>query len=148
MQYALVFLVHEEIRGYLERIIILKAKKTTENYLKIIYVLGQSRQVRACMIADQLGVSRPTVSVSLKRLSREGYVNVDSHNVITLTPLGEKTAKPVFERYQILNRFLVRLGVRESAALHDACEMEHGLGEESFQALKNLALRLEKEKEI
>ena len=121
----------------------MKARKTTEDYLKTIYILSQSRQVHACMLADRLGVSRPTVSVSLKRLAKEGYVNIDTQNVITLTQKGLETAKPVFERYQILQSFLVSLGVNEDAAYHDACEMEHGLGDESYEALKALARRQE-----
>ena len=122
----------------------MKAKKNTEDYLKTIYVLSQSQEVHACMIADRLGVSRPTVSVSLKRLAKEGYLIVDDRNVITLTDKGLETAKPVFERYQILQSILVSLGVNEDAAYHDACEMEHGLGDESYEALKALAAKREK----
>ena len=122
----------------------MKAKKTTEDYLKTIYILSRNQEVHACMLAQRLGVSRPTVSVSLKRLVREGYILVDGRHVITLTEKGLKTAKPVFERYQILQRFLVSLGVNEDAAYHDACEMEHGLGDESYEALKALAMKREK----
>ena len=121
----------------------MKARKTTEDYLKTIYMLSQQQEVHACMIADRLGVSRPTVSVSLKRLAKEGYLHVDGRNVITLTDKGRETAMPVFRRYQVLQRFLVSLGVDEEIAYRDACEMEHGLGDESYEALRQLALRRE-----
>ena len=121
----------------------MKARKTTEDYLKTIYMLSRQQEVHACMLARHLGVSRPTVSVSLKRLAREGYLRVDSRNVITLTPAGLETARPVFARYQILRQFLVSLGVDEDTAYRDACEMEHGLGDESCAALRRLALRQE-----
>ena len=125
----------------------MKARKTTEDYLKTIYMLSQQQEVHACMIADRLGVSRPTVSVSLKRLAKEGYLHVDGRNVITLTDRGRETAMPVFRRYQVLQRFLVSLGVDEEIAYRDACEMEHGLGEESYEALRRLALRREQDHE-
>ena len=95
------------------------------------------------MIAEELGVSRPTVSVYLRHLENDGYLTVEGGKAIYLTEKGEKIAKPVYERFQILRRFLETLGVSEETAYHDACEMEHGLGEESYEALKKLALERE-----
>ena len=125
----------------------MKAQKNTEDYLKTIYILSARHPVHACMIADRLGVSRPTVSVSLKRLAREGYLRIDSRNVITLTEKGLETARPVFQRYQILANLLMSLGISEDAACRDACEMEHGLSDESFEALRLLGLRREQDGE-
>ena len=114
----------------------MKARKTAEDYLKTIYILSQTEDVHAWMIAEKLGVSRPTVSVFLKRLVQEGYILIDSGNVITLTEKGTQIAEPVFARYQVLHTLLTRLGVDTDVAFHDACEMEHGLGDESFAALE------------
>lgn len=53
----------------------MKQQKTVEDYVKTIYLLEkQNGYVRGVDIAAQLGVSRPTVSVSLKALEKEGYV--------------------------------------------------------------------------
>ncbi len=119
----------------------MKPRKTTEDYLKTIYILSLRNDVHACMIADQLGVSRPTVSVSLKRLEKEGLLKVGPGKVVSLTEPGMEIARPVFARYQVLQKFLISLGVSEHAAFHDACEMEHGLGEESYQALSRFTTR-------
>ena len=118
-------------------------RKTTEDYLKTIYILSMRQKVHACMIADELGVSRPTVSAYLRRLESDGYLTVESGKVICLTPKGEKIAKPVYERFQILCRFLESLGISRETACRDACEMEHGLGDESYEALRKLALERE-----
>ncbi|MDE7340997.1 MAG: ArsR family transcriptional regulator [Lachnospiraceae bacterium] len=52
----------------------MKQKKSVEDYLKIIYILSQKKEVHGSDIAGELKVSRPTVSVALKALAEEGYV--------------------------------------------------------------------------
>ena len=96
------------------------------------------QEVHACMIAEELGVSRPTVSVYLRSLENNGYITVESGKAIRLTKKGEEIAIPVYERFRVLQNFLEGLGVSEKTAYHDACEMEHGLGDESYEALKKL----------
>ncbi len=114
----------------------MKKRRSTEDYLKTIYILSQTKEVHACQVAEQLGLSRPTVSVALKRLTEEGYLNVDESNVICLTERGVQDACRICERYQILKSFLMQLGVEEAVAVEDACKMEHDIGNESYQALK------------
>lgn len=50
----------------------MKQKKSVEDYLKVIYVLSQKKEVHGADIAGKLGVSKPTVSVALKALAEEG----------------------------------------------------------------------------
>lgn len=119
----------------------MKQRKSTEDYLKIIYILSKSQEVHACLIAQELKLSRPTVSVTLKRLAKEGYLQIDQANVIRLTEKGLETAKYTYDRHKALQDFLISLGVKEDTASHDACEMEHGLGSESYAALKRLVAR-------
>ena len=47
-------------------------RRTTENYLKTIYLLSQRKEVRGAYIAEELGISRPTVSVTLKAMEKDG----------------------------------------------------------------------------
>ena len=123
----------------------MRGRKTTEDYLKTIYILSRSHEVHGCMIAEELGVSRPTVSVLLRKLEAEGFIKIDCMKAVTLTENGLQLARSVYERYEVLRRFLIHLGVEESEAYRDACEMEHGLGDESLKALKNLACQIEKQ---
>lgn len=54
----------------------MKQRKTVEDYLKAVYLLQkQNGSVRGADIAAELHVSRPTVSVSLKELEKEGYLS-------------------------------------------------------------------------
>ena len=114
----------------------MKDRRSTEDYLKTIYLLSQTQKVHACHVGQHMGVSRPTVSVAIKRLENEGYLQVTEGNVICLTELGTRTAQKTCDKFQLLKRFLMQLGVTEDCASKDACQMEHDLSSESYHALK------------
>lgn len=118
----------------------MKQKKTVEDYLKIIYILSGKKEVHGSDIARELGVSRPTVSVALKALAEEGYVFVDDTHKVHLTKKGRRVAEDTYERHRTFCRLLTRLGVDEKTAAADACEMEHAVSQESYEALKALAM--------
>lgn len=114
----------------------MKQKKSTEDYLKTIYILSRQGGVHGSVIAEALNVSRPTVSVSLKALVQEGYIWMDKSRLVYLTDKGFSLAKEIHERHQIFQELLIRLGVGKETAAHDACEMEHSVSPESFAAFK------------
>lgn len=116
----------------------MKRKKSTEDYLKIIYLLSKKKEVHGSDIADELGVSRPTVSVALKALAEEGYVFVDNGHEVHLTKRGMRVAEDTCERNSTIRQLLIGLGVDEKTAAADACEMEHVVSRESHEALKRL----------
>lgn len=110
-------------------------KRKIEDYVKTIYELKRKGTVRGAYIAQVLSVSKPTVSVTLKMLQQEGYVNIHTDHSVTLTQRGTKIAKQVLERNHIFYDLLVRLGVDSDTAMQDACKMEHALSQKSFDAL-------------
>lgn len=116
----------------------MKQQKTTENYLKAVYLLSKTGQVRGTDIAELLGVSRPTVSVSLKSLEQEGYLYLDPLRQVHLTDKGLTLARSTYEKNRTFKALLLRLGVDEDTAEKDACEMEHAVSARSFSALKEL----------
>ena len=118
----------------------LKQKKSVEDYLKVIYTLSKRKAVHGADIAGELGVSRPTVSVALKALAEEGYVFADDTHEIHLTEKGKRIAEDTYERHSTFCRLLTGLGVDEKTAAADACEMEHAVSPESYEALKTLAM--------
>jgi DtxR family Mn-dependent transcriptional regulator len=117
----------------------MKLKRSTEDYLKIIYILSRQREVHGADIAEELGVSRPTVSIALKALESEGYITRDDSHAICLTEEGLDIAKSTYERHQTFQTMLESLGVDHETAAADACLMEHAVSPESFRALKGLA---------
>ncbi len=117
-------------------------KRTTEDYLKTIYRLEKKhRGVRGVDIAEELNVSRPTVSVIMKRLTEEGYVIKNAEHEIFLTDEGRKIAENIVTKNEMFKTLLTGLGVDEKTAAADACEMEHAVSAESFEALKLLVVR-------
>lgn len=117
----------------------MKQKKSVEDYLKTIYTLSQRKAVHGSDIAEELGVSRPTVSVALKALAKEGYVFTDDTHEVHMTEKGRQIARDIYERHNTFRRLLMGLGVDEKTAAADACEMEHAVSPESYEALKRLA---------
>lgn len=123
-------------------------KRTTEDYLKTIFLLARKQGgVRGVEIAGQLGVSKPTVSVVVKRLTKDGFVTMDSSHEIFLTAKGKEIAEDVLERHTTISTLLAELGVDEKTASRDACGMEHAVSPESFEALKRLAEERRKKQE-
>ena len=114
-------------------------RRTTEDYLKTIYVLSQkSGSARGVSIAEDLGVSRPTVSIIVRRLEAEGYITKNSDHEIFLTECGKEIAKSTLERHTTFEQLLTGLGVDKKIAASDACRMEHAVSPESYEALKQL----------
>ncbi len=111
--------------------------QSAEDYLECILKLSKVRPVvRSIDIATDMGYSKPSISVAMKNLRNNGYINVDDSGFITLTDAGMEIASRILERHLLLKKWLVFLGVDEKIAERDACQVEHNLSPETFAALK------------
>ena len=114
-----------------------KSEESVEDYLEAILILSKQKpQVRSIDVANELGYSKPSVSVAMKNLRQKGYVNVSEEGYLSLTGEGQKLASTVYERHSVISGWLIRLGVSPEIAVEDACRMEHDISEESFAAIK------------
>ncbi len=114
--------------------------ESAEDYLEAILILRERQgMVRSIDVAHQLTLTKPSVSVAMKRFRENGYIEMDGDGHITLLPPGEEIAQRIYQRHKLLTRFLVRLGVSEEVAAADACKMEHDLSEETFARIKEHA---------
>lgn len=112
--------------------------QSAEDYLEVILVLRKRiGMVRSIDIVNELHYTKPSVSVAMKKLRENGYIETDSEGYITLTPQGREVAERVYERHQVLCELLTSLGVDEQTAAEDACKIEHCLSEQTFICLKN-----------
>lgn len=112
-------------------------KESAENYLESILVIKNTKGfVRSIDIANDLGVSKPSVSVAMKNFREEGYITVDNDGNIDLTEKGLDIARRVYERHEIISEALMALGVSREVALDDSCKIEHVISEESFARIK------------
>ena len=110
--------------------------ESAEDYLEAILMLHQQKgYARSVDIAAMLNVTKPSVSIAMKRLRENGYILMDEENLITLTPQGEAIARRILERHRTLAAMLTALGVDEKTALEDACKIEHVISETSCEAI-------------
>ena len=118
----------------------MKIQESAENYLETILILkNKNGAVRSIDIANELGFSKPSVSVAMKNLRENGYIEVDSSGYITLLDSGRQIAEKIYERHTTLSKWLVSLGVDAKTAAEDACRIEHIISSESFEATKKIA---------
>ncbi len=96
--------------------------------------------IRSVDIAEQLGVTKPSVSYATKRLREEGHINMTPDGLISLTRSGLKIAQRIYERHTVLSELFIKMGVDPETAMEDACRVEHDISEETFAALKKQAL--------
>lgn len=110
-----------------------------ENYLENILILqARNGQVRSSDIATSMGFSKPSVSRAVHLLKDNGYLTMDSSNLIELTEQGLAVATAVYEKHVFLREFLIHLGVSEENAAVDACKIEHVISDETFEKLKGV----------
>ncbi len=121
-------------------------RASAEDYLESILIIGKRKgSVRSIDIANELGFSKPSVSVAMKNLRENGYINMDEGGFITLTESGSKIADKIYERHCIVSQYFVLLGVDPETAARDACKIEHILSNDSFQAIKGQYEKLKSE---
>ena len=115
----------------------MKIQESSENYLEAIYMIKQrAGVVRSIDVAAELEFSKPSVSIAMKKLRENGYVNMDNDGLLTLTDSGLEIAKKMYERHLLISGWLKSLGVSEGNAVNEACRIEHVISAETFEALK------------
>lgn len=100
-----------------------------ENYLKaILEAEAEGRQVIAAMLAHWLEVSPPAVTMALRRLKRDGYVEVGDDGIVRLTEKGRETAYRTALRHHLVERMLGEIFGMEWHEIHEEAErLEHAV---------------------
>ena len=111
--------------------------ESAENYLESILVLQERRgQVRSIDIVNELGFSKPSVSIAMKKLRENGYISMEPDGRITLNESGLAIANRIYDRHKTITRFFMLLGVSEDVATEDACKVEHDISDETFEKIR------------
>ncbi len=118
---------------------------TIDDYLLAIYSLqteGEAETVISARLARWMRVTPPTAWATVRRMERDGLVEVDRKKVIRLTPKGLKLAENIARRHRVSERFLTDvLGLGWAEAHEEAHRFEHGVSprveERIFATLKN-----------
>jgi DtxR family transcriptional regulator, Mn-dependent transcriptional regulator len=103
--------------------------ETSERYLEAIYYIEHEGEVpRPGRLAEWLGVSAPTVTVSLQRLARDGLIRIAGDRSVELTDAGADAAATIVRRHRIVERWLTDvLGLDWAAADLEAQTLTHGM---------------------
>lgn len=115
----------------------MKIQESAENYLETILILAhRNSSVRSIDIVNELDFTKPSVSVAMKNLRENGYIDMNADGYITLTPKGLEIAQAMYERHTFLSEWLASIGVNPTVAVEDACRIEHVISAETFEAIK------------
>lgn len=121
----------------------MKILESAENYLETILILHKRKgSVRSIDIANELEFSKPSVSIAMKNLRENGYIDVNAAGNILLLDKGREIAEKIYERHTLLSTFLQALGIAPETAAEDACRIEHVISAESFEAIKRYAAKM------
>ena len=120
----------------------MKIQQSAEDYLETILVLSSRKpMIRSIDVVNEMGFSKPSVSVAMKNLRENGYISMDGDGYIHLEEPGLAIARRIYDRHRKLTAFFVALGVDPDVAAHDACKIEHDLSEETYSKMIAFAER-------
>lgn len=111
-------------------------KKSQEDYLEAILIqIKKSGACRVTDIARQIGFTKASTSVALRKLEDEGYVYRDDWRIL-LTDCGLTIASAIYEKHNFFLEWFKALGVEEKSAEDDACRIEHVLSDDTYKRIK------------
>lgn len=120
-------------------------REQAEDYVELIAALIRERgEARAVDMARALGVSHVTVSRTLTRLQKAGWIRTEPYRAVFLTDAGEELAQKARSRHRVVIDFLIAAGVSPHTAELDAEGIEHHVSPETLEALQGLTKRISK----
>ncbi len=107
-----------------------------EDYMKSILVL-QKRigSVRSVDVAEEMGVTKPSVCNAMKKLRDKHLVYFGDKGHIYFTEAGKSAAEKIYRKHLLLSTVLKGIGVNEDIADKEACLMEHAISDETYECL-------------
>ena len=102
---------------------------TQERYLRaILQVRDKHKIARVRDVAKRLAVTSGTVSSTIRKLERAGFVEHEQYGGVVLTQLGSAVARCTLRRCDTIRDVLIEVfGVDADRAAEDACLMEHAV---------------------
>lgn len=114
---------------------------TVEDYLQAIYSLeGEGDTVISARLARRMHVTPPTAWATVRRMVRDGLVELDERKVVRLTPKGHDLAEDITRRHRLAERFLVDvMGLGWAEAHEEAHQFEHAITPRLYDRIMELA---------
>lgn len=112
--------------------------ESAEDYLETILILRERNgHVRSIDIVNEMNYSKPSISIAMKKLRENGYINMDAGGFITLTESGEEVANRIYSRHKLLSKVLSAIGVDKEKAAEEACKIEHNIDDDTYNKIND-----------
>ncbi len=112
----------------------MEKSSSSEDYLKCILVLHNKYDfVRSKDIAEEMGVTKPSVCNAMKKLRKQNMIYFDEEGYIFFTEEGRAMAESIFSKHALLSKLLMLMGVNKDTADKEACLMEHTISDETYE---------------
>lgn len=123
----------------------MKRNQSSEDYLETILIIRERQgYARSIDVANELGVTKPSVSVAMKKLREEELISMDDSGHIFFTDEGKKLAEKVYNKHRLLFKTLVAIGVDEETAAEEACLIEHIISDTTYKKINEFYKKVEK----
>jgi DtxR family manganese transport transcriptional regulator len=111
--------------------------ETAEDYVEAVAdIIEQHGRCRVADLARHFDVSHVTVSRIVTRLESEGLLKTAPYRPVELTSLGRQLATRAKKRHEIVYEFLLAIGVDEKNASIDSEGIEHHVGKQTLEAMR------------
>jgi Mn-dependent DtxR family transcriptional regulator len=113
--------------------------ESTEDHLERIQeAIDRHGYARVTDIAEELGLSRSTVSNMVRRLAARGFLNYQRYRGFTLTVEGREVARHIKERHRTLTELLELLGLEADTVAKEVEDIEHHLRPQTLRIFASL----------
>ncbi|MFW2331949.1 MAG: metal-dependent transcriptional regulator [Nitrospinota bacterium] len=110
-----------------------------EDYLEAIARIAEiNDHAHADEIAKRLNVTKPSVTVALRHLSKKGLIKYQRYMPITLTKKGKQISAEILAKHSVLRTFFTKvLTLDHLVADRIACKVEHSIDSQTIEKLRN-----------
>ncbi len=118
------------------RVTKMKNNQSAEDYLESILIIKEKQgYVRSIDVAIELGVTKPSVSVAMKKLREQNLIVFGEDGHISFTDAGLAIAEKVYGKHRLLTKVLTLMGVDEKTAAEEACLIEHVISDKTYECI-------------
>jgi len=137
-------MIKEDIKNKIN----IKSRRSKENYLRLIHNFHGTNGARSIDIANNLNISKASVSEMLRKLAKQNLVRIQPYSKIILTEKGRKHAEKLADNHLIIKKFVEKFFEHdEQLVKQEAHELEHALSDESIKIIdKIMKLGIHKQK--
>ena len=104
-----------------------------EDYLRAIFCLNEqgTAEVKSIDVVKHLEITKPSVSEMLKKLKKNGYLEMNPYSNITLTYKGFEEAQKLTYKHRVIELFLKEvLDFKKDEIHEEAHKLEHSMSDE------------------